>query len=198
MMQEPTGPLTVWERIGTVLPPALLLWTIASWAVPSAIGMIHRKPTQLNLEDKIVYAIGAAEGTRTCNGGKTEAYFSHKDPNDRGDNMGTFSAAPRGNGITATMTPEERDAAFLGNINTALKSVDTAKMSKLEVATFADLHVQAHPDVSAKFAKAGGSNIVDRRVEAFHFDGRNKSWTTTARLTKDQQRRHDRISECLA
>ena len=197
-MQEPTEPLTMEAKIGTFLPHVLLMAAIAFWAVPSAIGLINRKPIQLNLDDKIVYAIGAAEGTRTCSGGKTKAYFSHKDPNDRGDNMGTFSAAPRGNGIIATMTPEERDTAFLGNINTALKSVDTAKMSRLEVATFADLKVQAHPDVSAKFAKAGGSNIVARRVEAFHVDGKNASWTTTARLTKDQQRRHDRISECLA
>ena len=199
-MQDSTGPLTMWEKIGTLLPPVLLLGTIAFWAVPSAIGMIQGvpKPTQLNLDDKIIYAIGAAEGTRTCSGGKTEAYSKHLDPGDGKANGGTFSAAPRGNGIIATMTPEERDVAFLGNINTALKTVDTAKMSKLEVATFADLHVQAHPDVSAKFAKAGGSDIVSRRVESFHFDGKNKSWTTTARLTKDQQRRHDRISECLA
>lgn len=200
MMQEPTGPLTMPEKIGTVLPPVLLMAAIAFWAVPSAIGMIQRgsKPTQLNLDDKIVYAIGAAEGTRTCDGGKTKAYLKHLDPGDGKSNGGTFSAAPRGNGITATMTPEQRDTAFLGNINTALKTVDTAKMSRLEVATFADLHVQAHPDVSAKFAKAGGSDIVSRRVEAFHVDGKNKSWTTTARLTRDQQRRHDRISECLA
>ena len=199
MMQDLTEKrLTMWEKIGTLLPPVLLLGTISLWAIPSALGMIQRKPIQLNLDDKIVYAIGAAEGTRTCSGGKTDAYFSHKDPNDRGDNMGTFSAAPRGNGITTTMTPEERDTAFLASINTALKSVDTGKMSRAELATFADLYVQAHPDVSAKFAKVGGSNIVSRRVEAFHFEGRNKSWTTTARLTKDQQRRHDRISECLA
>jgi len=192
--------LTMGERIATILPFVLLGSVIVFWAIPSAIGMISGNPktTRLNLDDKIVYAIGAAEGTRTCDGGKTEAYSKHLDPSDGKANGGTFSAAPRGNGITATMTPEERDIAFLGNINTALKSIDTSKMSKLEVATFADLYVQAHPEVSAKFVKAGGANIVSRRVEAFHSNGRNESWTTTARLTKDQQRRHDRISKCLA
>ena len=187
------------EHLGNYLPPVLLMGMIAFWAIPSAIGMIGGpKTTQLNMDDKIVYAIGAAEGTRTCDGGKTTAYSHHRDPGDGRSNSGTFSAAPRGNGITATMTPEERDTAFLVNINTALKSVDTSKMSKIEVATFTDLNVQAHPDVSANFAKSGGSNIVERRVKAFHIDGRNTSWTTTANLTKDQQRRHDRISECLA
>ena len=199
-MEDIEEPMTMGERFGAILPHLLLGSGLVFWAIPSAIGMISgiAKTTQLNMDDKIVYAIGAAEGTRTCSGGKTEAYKYHPDPNGQTTNMGTFSAAPRGNGITSTMSPEERDTAFLGNINTALKSVDTSKMSKLEVATFADLHVQAHPDVSAKFAKAGGTNIVSRRVDAFHFDGRNTSWTTTARLTKDQQRRHDRISECLA
>ena len=199
-MEDIEEPMTMGERFGAILPHLLLGSVLVFWAIPSAIGMISgtSKTTQLNMDDKIVYAIGAAEGTRTCNGGKTTAYMKHSDPGDGKVNGGTFSAAPRGNGITATMTPEERDTAFLGNINTALKSVDTSRMSTLEVATFADLHVQAHPDVSAKFAKAGGANIVERRVKAFHFDGRNTSWTTTARLTKDQQRRHDRISECLA
>lgn len=197
-MQEPEKKLTMGEKLGTIAPPVLLLGVIAFWAIPSAIGMIQGKPTQLNMDDKIVYAIGAAEGTRTCDGGKTTAYLNHTDPGDGRSNSGTFSAAPRGNGITKTMIPEERDTAFLGNINTALKSVDTSKMSKIEMATFADLNVQAHPDVSVKFAKSGGSNIVERRVEAFRFDGRNTSWTSTAKLTKDQQRRHDRISECLS
>ena len=197
-MQEPEKKLTMGEKLGTIAPPVLLMGMIAFWAIPSAIGMIGGKPNQLNMDDKIVYAIGAAEGTRTCDGGKTTAYLNHTDPGDGRSNSGTFSAAPRGNGITTTMTPEERDTAFLGNINTALKSVDTSKMSKIEVATFTDLNVQAHPDVSAKFAKSGGSNIVERRIAAFHIDGRNTSWTTTAKLTKDQQRRHDRISECLS
>ena len=193
-------PLTMPERIATILPHVLLMSGVVFWAIPSAIGMISggAKPAQLKLDDKIIYAIGAAEGTRTCSGGKTEAYGNHRDPGDGKSNGGTFSAAPRGNGITAAMTPEQRDATFLDNINTALKSIDTSKMSAIELATFADLYVQAHPDVSVKFAKSGGSNIVARRVEAFRFEGRNSSWTTTARLTVDQQRRHDRISECLA
>ena len=113
-MQEPEKKLTMGEKLGTIAPPVLLMGMIAFWAIPSAIGMIGGpKPTQLKMDDKIVYAIGHAEGTRTCDGGRTEAYMNHTDPGDGRSNSGTFSAAPRGNGITTTMTPEDRDTAFL-------------------------------------------------------------------------------------
>lgn len=36
-------------------------------------------------------AIGAAEGTRTADGGKTSAYYWHLDPGNQADNFGTFS-----------------------------------------------------------------------------------------------------------
>lgn len=204
-MQEPIEKDTLAETLGTYSAPVLFVGLALFWAIPSAIGLVGSitggnsgsKTTQLDLNHKIVYAIGSAEGTRTCNGGKTKAYGNHSDPGDGKTNGGTFSAAPRGNEITDSMSPDERDAVFLVEINNALKSTDLSKMSKIEIANFADLLVQAHPEVSAQFAKTTGPDIVSRRVKSFHFNGVNESWTTVERLKTDQQRRFDRISECL-
>lgn len=42
-------------------------------------------------DSPIAIAIGMAEGTRTLDGGKTAAYYWHKDPGNGANNFGTFS-----------------------------------------------------------------------------------------------------------
>jgi hypothetical protein len=42
-------------------------------------------------QSPIAIAIGTAEGTRTADGGKSEAYYWHRDPGNGADNFGTFS-----------------------------------------------------------------------------------------------------------
>lgn len=153
-------------------------------------------------DDPIAIAIGNAEGTRTCSGGKTRAYQAHLDPGDRKANRGTFSAAPRGNGITPDMTPEQADISYIGNLN---RHMDKDKFTgdRLAVANYFDLGVQA-PATLRDYIKniKSGQPIVQARVNAFRrSDGSIDAagfGHSEARLTADQKRRYDRISECLA
>jgi hypothetical protein len=152
-------------------------------------------------DDPIAVAIGHAEGTRTCDGGKTRAYGSHKDPGDRKSNRGTFSAAPRGNGISAGMTPEEADISYIGNLNRHMDK-DQFTGDRLAVVNYYDLGVQA-PATLGDYVKniKAGQPIVQARVNAFkRSDGSVDAagfGHSLTRLTADQQRRFDRISQCL-
>lgn len=46
---------------------------------------------QQGAQSPIAIAIGNAEGTRTVDGGKSQAYYWHQDPGNGADNFGTFS-----------------------------------------------------------------------------------------------------------
>ena len=59
--------------------------------------------------DDLFIAIGINEGTRTADGGYTDAYEGHTDPGDGAANRGTFSAREG--------TPQEADAKWTGILN---------------------------------------------------------------------------------
>lgn len=61
---------------------------------------------QGNFEDNMFIGIGLNEGTRTSDGGFTDAYFGHTDPGDGASNRGTVSARAG--------TPEEADQTWKG------------------------------------------------------------------------------------
>lgn len=61
---------------------------------------------QGNFEDNMFVSIGLNEGTRTSDGGFTDAYFGHTDPGDGASNRGTVSARAG--------TPEEADQTWKG------------------------------------------------------------------------------------
>ena len=64
---------------------------------------------QGNFEDNMFVSIGLNEGTRTSDGGFTDAYFGHTDPGDGASNRGTVSARAG--------TPEEADQTWKGILN---------------------------------------------------------------------------------
>jgi hypothetical protein len=206
----------VWIGHGASIAVGVTLLTYGTSMALSAIGV---KVPQLPLpgfksssvireltgpDDEKAIAIGCAEGTRTKDGGKTQAYWHHKDPGDAGNNAGTFSAAPRGNGISSSMSPEERDRKFIqDNINPAIqwaKSNGANINNNREFVAFVDLKVQAHPDVSKNFAMLKESDLLKRRVQAFVFNGKLNAaglGGTYASVNADQSRRQAAIDKCL-
>ena len=194
-----------WDSLGQALAIAAAVVSLG-FGVSTAWGAVFNGQVQgltkiSGPDDPIAIAIGHAEGTRTCDGGKNKAYSAHKDPGDRRANRGTFSAAPRGNGITAAMTPEEADISYIGNLNRRMDE-DRFTGDRLAVANYYDLGVQA-PAVLPDYIKGvkSGQSIVDARVNAFkRSDGSVDAagfGHNLSRLTSDQQRRFDRISECV-
>lgn len=206
----------VWLANGISIAVGLCVLTYGGAMALSAIGV---KVPQLPLpgfksssvireltgpDDEKAIAIGCAEGTRTKDGGKTQAYWHHKDPGDAGNNAGTFSAAPRGNGISSSMSPEERDRKFIqDNINPAIqwaKSNGANINNSREFAAYVDLKVQAHPDVSKNFAMLKESDLLKRRVQSFVFNGKLNAaglGGTYSSVNADQSRRQAAIDKCL-
>lgn len=208
MSQSIENESDIYDRIGQGIA-VLAFGGVVVFGSSLAMGMVRGSMPNQNKgltrisgpDDPIAIAIGHAEGTRTCNGTKTMAYQMHSDPGDRKANRGTFSAAPRGNGITSDMTPQEADTSYIGNLNRHM-AMDKFTGDLLQVANYYDLGVQAPAtlDGYVKNIKAGQS-IVQARVNAFkRSDGSVDAagfGHSPNRLTTDQQRRYDRISECL-
>ena len=70
--------------------------------VPAAVG---------NDQHELFVMIGVAEGTRTPNGGYTQAYYGHKDPGDGFSNRGTVSG-----GRESGASPEMVDQRWMGTL----------------------------------------------------------------------------------
>ena len=70
--------------------------------VPAAVG---------NDQHELFVMIGVAEGTRTPNGGYTQAYYGHKDPGDGFSNRGTVSG-----GRESGASPEMVDLRWMGTL----------------------------------------------------------------------------------
>jgi LysM repeat protein len=90
--------------------------------------------------------IGAAEGNRTPNGGKTQNYYGHKDPGDKLWNIGSFSRAnARFPGQKTANSPEEADVMHLQSLQiektryvNAMKSVGLDPNNALLASTYFD------------------------------------------------------------
>jgi len=77
-----------------------------SYALGYRSDEVLHPAVQGNFEDNMFISIGLNEGTRTSDGGFTDAYFGHTDPGDGASNRGTVSARAG--------TPEEADQNWKG------------------------------------------------------------------------------------
>ena len=82
-------------------------------------------------ESLVARTVGAAEGTRTAAGGKTENYHGHVDPGNGVWNRGTFSYQF---GNTENLSPDEADRRQLAKIKRIYESVMLPKAEQHGVA----------------------------------------------------------------
>ena len=130
-------------------------------------------------------AIGINEGTRTANGGYTQAYYGHRDPGDGNFNRGTVSGG-RGNNLS----PKQVDRRWMGVLtDTSIRTSSILKQLGLQPGTqgynrtmfnILDLTVQAPaavPNFIAKLNRVKGQNwtveaIAKARADSFYrYDG---------------------------
>tara|TARA_R100000458_G_C8273899_1_gene248786 strand:- start:59 stop:2530 length:2472 start_codon:yes stop_codon:yes gene_type:complete len=130
---------------------------------------------QGNFEDNMFISIGLNEGTRTSDGGFTDAYFGHTDPGDGAANRGTVSARAG--------TPEEADQTWKGILkntrnqykNTLVDMGIPVGSNNYQVLMFniLDLRVQAPaavPDFVAKIPQIIQSGVSAESVGAARAD----------------------------
>jgi hypothetical protein len=174
----------------------------------------------------VARVVGAAEGTRTPEGGKTNLYVGHVDPGNGVWNRGTFSYQF---GNSENLSPEEADNRQMAKIRRIHESVMNAKavaagiapLSQLEELNGIDLINQAPLAVTqdggyierlaeAKKTKGltGEAAILEARVWAF-WDEAKGGWDAPglrayddlgkeASVRHDQQRRMGMIEQALA
>lgn len=78
-------------------------------------------------ESLVARTVGAAEGTRTTDGGKTQNYYGHVDPGNGVWNRGTFSYQF---GNSENLSPDEADRRQLAKIKRIYESVMLPKAEK--------------------------------------------------------------------
>ena len=116
-------------------------------------------------------AIGIAEGTRTANGGYTQAYYGHRDPGDGNYNRGTVSGG-RGN----RLTPEQVDQRWMSRLSsTSIRATGALRAMGLQPGTqgfnrvmfnILDLTVQAPAAVQDFIGKLGQVQQQGLSIEA--------------------------------
>jgi hypothetical protein len=177
-------------------------------------------------ESLVARAVGAAEGTRTADGTKTQNYYGHVDPGDGKWNVGTFSYNNTRDGTNIT-TPEAADAHYLDRLQERAAVIQSkAEQSGIDL-TFAewlngiDLANQAPRAVmeeggfverlaEAKHTKglSGQAAILESRVWAF-WDPQKGGWdapglrayddiSKAESIRRDQERRMLAIADALA
>jgi hypothetical protein len=174
----------------------------------------------------VARVVGAAEGTRTPDGGKTRLYEGHVDPGNGVWNRGTFSYQF---GNAENLSPAEADQRQMAKIKRIQETVmqpkavaaGVAPLSQLEELNGIDLINQAPLAVTesggyierlaeAKKEKglSGEEAILDARVWAF-WDPQRNGWDAPglrayddmgkeASIRHDQQRRMGMIAEALS
>ena len=170
-------------------------------------------------ESLVARTVGAAEGTRDTNGGKTSAYKGHTDPGNGVWNLGSFSFQHCKEPAYNCSTAEEADqhqlnrlkgqaeklrelAAAIGIEPSAeewLNAIDLANQAPQAAlgdtcnsGFFANLKAQKQ-----KGAK-GIDAIVTARVESFMCGAKLEAWTDWAGLAWDQLRRATAIDRARA
>lgn len=174
----------------------------------------------------VARAVGAAEGTRTADGTKTQNYYGHVDPGDGKWNVGTFSYNNTRDGTNIT-TPEAADAHYLDRLQERAAVIQSkADQSGIDL-TFAewlngiDLANQAPRAVmeeggfverlaEAKQTKglSGQAAILESRIWAF-WDPQKGGWDAPGlrayddiskeeSIRRDQERRMLAIADALA
>ena len=159
---------------------------------------------------RLAVAIGAAEGTRTTDGGKTPAYYGHVDPGNGVWNWGTFSFQHCAEARYLCADQREADIYQLRRIQSYMWDyLKDEQLTELEFINAADLFNQA--PLAAydfpqwlRYAKSKGlvgeEAIHYARVMSYTTDGRldapglGNSWS---RVRDDQRRRMNAIREVL-
>lgn len=105
-------------------------------SVPAPVESAASSPSEKDLfaggsESFVARTVGAAEGTRTADGGKTQNYHGHVDPGNGVWNRGTFSYQF---GNSENLSPDEADRRQLAKIKRIYESVMLPKAEKHGVA----------------------------------------------------------------
>lgn len=175
-------------------------------------------------ESLVARTVGAAEGTRTIDGGKTDNYYGHSDPGNGIWNRGTFSYQF---GNQENLSPDEADRRQLKKIKRIHESVMRPKAEKYGVAPLTlseeingiDLINQAPLAVTEeggyieqlaevkKKGLSGEAAILEARVQAF-WDPEMGRWDAPGlrayddiskeeSIRRDQERRMRMIFQAL-
>lgn len=176
-------------------------------------------------ESLVARTVGAAEGTRTPDGGKTQNYHGHVDPGNGVWNRGTFSYQF---GNAENLSPDESDRRQLAKIKRIYESVMLPKAEKHGVAPLtvaeeingidlinqASLAVTEEGGYIERLAQAkkekgltGDAAILDARIWAF-WDADKGGWDAPGlrayddiskeeSIRRDQDRRMAMISKAL-
>ncbi len=176
-------------------------------------------------ESLVARTVGAAEGTRTPDGGKTQNYYGHVDPGNGVWNRGTFSYQF---GNVENLSPDESDRRQLAKIKRIYESVMLPKAEQHGVAPLtvaeeingidlinqAPLAVTEEGGYIERLAQAkkekgltGDAAILEARIWAF-WDGDKNSWDAPGlrayddiskkeSIRRDQERRMAMISKAL-
>lgn len=195
----------------------------------------HPQPAHLTADDAALFAggseslvartVGAAEGTRTPDGGKTSLWEGHVDPGNGVWNRGTFSYQF---GNAENLSPEESDrrqlakikghyeativpqAEALGldlNLLETINGIDLANQAPLAV-TESGGYVERLAAAKRDKKLEGHDAILEARVWAY-WDDRKGGWDAPGlrayddiskeeSIRRDQQRRMDMIDQALA
>jgi hypothetical protein len=188
--------------VGVATPSTSLAYTQSSRLANPFEGTVY---------SRLAVAIGAAEGTRTTDGGKTSAYYGHVDPGNGVWNWGSFSFQHCAEARYRCASQWEADIYQLRRIQSfAWDYLRNYELTELEFVNAADLFNQA-PLAAYDFMQwlehakskglVGEKAIHYARVMSFtnkwgNLDapGLGNSWE---RVRADQQRRMDRIAEVL-
>jgi hypothetical protein len=178
-----------------------------------------------NSESIVARTVGAAEGTRSADGGKTSLYEGHTDPGNGVWNRGTFSYQF---GNQENLSAEEADRRQMAKIKRIHDSVMMAKAEQkgltpltlseqingIDMINQAPLTVTEDGGYIERLAEAkkekglnGEEAILDARVNAF-WDPKRNGWdapglrayddiSKEASIRHDQQRRMGMISQAL-
>jgi len=161
----------------------------------------------------VAKAIGSAEGTRTPEGGKTAAYYGHRDPGNGAWNLGSFSYQH------GAQSPEEADTQQLHclhdqaqvlrqqaeqhhlqlTIEEELNGIDLANQAPAAALDrgYIDWLQQAH-----ELGMTGAEAILWARTRSF-LDPDSGRWNapglgnTVAQITHDQERRMQAIARAI-
>jgi len=163
----------------------------------------------------VARAIGHAEGTRSLAGGKTAAYYGHRDPGNGAWNLGSFSYQH------GAATPEAADARQLQRLRrqattlrqragaqqvplslmAELNGLDLANQSPL--AALGTVGYVERLKQAQELGMPEAEAIVWARTRAF-LDPDSQRWNapglgnTVQTISRDQQRRYDAIAQVLA
>ncbi|HLL06214.1 MAG TPA: peptidoglycan-binding domain-containing protein [Myxococcaceae bacterium] len=160
-------------------------------------------------------AIGHSEGTRSLDGGKTNAYYGHTDPGNGVRNQGTFSYQH------GAASPEAADQAQLARFRqqqpgyeAAARAAGLDPANPLLAATFFDLYTQAPlaatgrgglldqlPQLAAKGLTR--ENLIEARVQSYYNPDTGRLdapglGNTESGVRRDQARRTDALMAVLA